>query len=422
MIDFSQVTDIMLGNIPVEQVTDSLGNVLWSGTPVVLPNYFYMEDVSGTANTLSIVKENTNAPTIEVFVSTDTVNWSSMGNTSTTAITATIPANSKLYLKATASGWCNIQNYSNRITASGSHNVGGNIMSLLYNDNFENQTAIDVKAFRSLFYGNNKLVNANQLVLPATTLANNCYQQMFRDCTALITTPELPATTLAQYCYQYMFQGCTSLTTAPALPATTLTDNCYYQMFRGCSSLTTAPALPATRLRNSCYYGMFYSCSSLTTAPALPATTLAESCYNQMFQNCTALTTAPATLTATTMYISSCYQMFRNCTSLTTAPALPATRMEFYCYRGMFQGCTSLTTAPVLPATTLDEFCYYNMFNGCTSLNSVTTYADDISASNCLNNWLNGVAATGDFYNLGGATYTSGADGIPTGWTEHNSL
>lgn len=29
---------------------------------------------------------------------------------------------------------------------------------------------------------------------------------------------------------------------------------------------------------------------------------------------------------------------------------------------------------------------------------------------------------TGDFYNLGGATYTSGDSGIPTGWTEHTLL
>jgi hypothetical protein len=62
------------------------------------------------------------------------------------------------------------------------------------------------------------------------------------------------------------------------------------------------------------------------------------------------------------------------------------------------------------------------MFQRCTSLNQVTTYADNISASSCLSYWLSGVAATGDFYNLGSATYRSGASGIPEGWTEHNTL
>ena len=43
--------------------------------------------------------------------------------------------------------------------------------------------------------------------------------------------------TMANYCYQYMFRGCTALTRAPALPATTLTDSCYYSMFYSCTSL-----------------------------------------------------------------------------------------------------------------------------------------------------------------------------------------
>jgi hypothetical protein len=55
-------------------------------------------------------------------------------------------------------------------------------------------------------------------------------------------------------------------------------------------------------------------------------------------------------------------------------------------------------------------------------INSITTYANDISATDCLFNWLSGVASTGDFYNLGGATYPTGTSGIPTGWTEHTSL
>ena len=74
---------------------------------------------------------------------------------------------------------------------------------------------------------------------------------------------ENPPTTLANNCYRNMFSGCTSLTTAPELPATTLAVNCYRQMFQGCTSLTTAPELPATTLAVSCYQLMFYSCTGL---------------------------------------------------------------------------------------------------------------------------------------------------------------
>ena len=114
--------------------------------------------------------------------------------------------------------------------------------------------------------------------------------------------------------------------------------------------------------------------------------------------------------------------MFGGCASLTKAPVLPATSVTFYCYTAMFAGCTSLTTAPTLPATTLATECYAYMFANCTILNKVTTYATNISANRCTENWLNNTAATGDFYNLGGATYPTGASGIPEGWTEHTSL
>lgn len=92
-----------------------------------------------------------------------------------------------------------------------------------------------------------------------------------------------------EYCFYQLFNGC-AITTAPELPATTLKDNCYYQMFRYCDMLTTAPELPATTMASNCYYGMFERCTSLTTAPELPATTMAGSCYYSMFEGCTQLT------------------------------------------------------------------------------------------------------------------------------------
>ncbi len=280
-------------------------------------------------------------------------------------------------------------------------------------------TTMDVYSCQGMFRDCIALTTAP--ALPATTLAQSCYGNMFRGCTSLTTAPALTATTLVNYCYSDMFYNCTSLTTAPALTATTLAECCYIGMFQGCTSLTSAPALPATTLANGCYNSMFQGCTSLTTAPELPATTLADYCYWYMFQGCTSLITAP-TLPATTL-ATECYNnMFRGCTSLTTAPELPATTLADYCYWYMFQGCTSLITAPALPATTLADYCYNNMFSGCTSLNEVTTYATDISATNCLTNWLYSVAATGDFFNLGSATYTvDSASGIPTGWTEHKT-
>ena len=121
------------------------------------------------------------------------------------------------------------------------------------------------------------------------TMAERCYNNMFRDCTSLTQAPELPATALADYCYSQMFLNCTSLTQAPALPATTLTTYCYTHMFHGCTSLTKVPALPWTTLAEHCCSHMFRGCTALTQVPALPATTLPLFCYAYMFQDCTSL-------------------------------------------------------------------------------------------------------------------------------------
>lgn len=170
------------------------------------------------------------------------------------------------------------------------------------------------------------------------------------------------------------------------------------------------------------FYILFYGCTALTTAPDLPATTLTEHCYALMFDSCTNLTTAPA-LPATTLQ-ANCYEaLFKDCTSLTTAPALPATTLATNCYYSMFNGCTSLTTAPELPALTLVDGCYRQMFNNCSNLNSVTCLATDISATDildvvCTKDWLLNVSATGTFTkNPQMSSWTTGSDGIPTGWT-----
>ena len=96
-------------------------------------------------------------------------------------------------------------------------------------------------------------------------------------------------TQYARFCS--LFKNCAVLTSAPELPATALADDCYNSMFIKCTSLTATPELPATKLADYCYSSMFIKCTSLTSAPELPATTLAEGCYSSMFADCTKLST-----------------------------------------------------------------------------------------------------------------------------------
>ena len=93
--------------------------------------------------------------------------------------------------------------------------IYGNVMSLLKGkDNLESATTIEAKnAFYGLFAGAEKLVNNTErlLVLPATTLMEGCYQDMFNGCKGIEKAPELPAPKLEKNCYQEMFYDCAKL-------------------------------------------------------------------------------------------------------------------------------------------------------------------------------------------------------------------
>ena len=204
----------------------------------------------------------------------------------TESVSLTMNANDKVKIKAIGTsfnGAC-----SSIFSSTMPFDAEGNVMSLLYGDDFQDKTSLegmDDECFMALLRETN-IISAKNLILPATTLANRCYQDIFWYCTNLVEAPQLHATTLAKECYSNMFCGCTSLTTAPELLATTLARSCYSQMFQGCTSLTTAPELPATTLTDYCYSQMFQGCTSLTTAPELPATTLTDYCYSYMFLYC----------------------------------------------------------------------------------------------------------------------------------------
>lgn len=278
--------------------------------------------------------------------------------------------------------------------------VFGNAMSIIDSENFANTNVIHGE-LQYLFDNCTKLVNAENLILPATELVRECYKSMFNGCTSLVNAPSvLPAMATAERCYENMFYGCTSLVNAPKLPALVMAVGCYIGMFENCTSLVNAPELPAMILNGAgnagCYNNMFRGCTSLVNAPELPATSLASSCYQYMFEGCT---------------------------SLVNAPELPATTLAGSCYYGMFRGCTSLTTAPELPALSLtipgyDSECYKRMFEGCTNLNYIKAMFTTTPEKRYTENWVSGVAANGTFVKNSAATWNvTGVNGIPSGWT-----
>lgn len=298
--------------------------------------------------------------------------------------------------------------------------VSGNIMSLVNSGNFSNVTTLSgTWNFKTLFTQSN-VVEAENLILPATVATGSCYRYMFSHCLSMVSTPKLPATTVNEASYQGMFQDCPSLTATTEMSATTFigTNGCY-RMYQKCTGITTAKPISATTVGSYTFYQAFDQCSSLITAPELPATAISTHSYDRMFTNCTNLVNAPSILPATTLYESCYYRMFENCSSLVNAPELPATTLATYCYDLMFSNCTSLVKAPALPATTLANYAYYRMFDGCTSLNYIKCLATNISATSAVTNWVRNVAPTGTFVknpSMNGWAINNNS-GIPIGWT-----
>ena len=335
--------------------------------------------------------------TTEITFSQDGLEYSIDGGewkTMSANTAVSVPASSYIIFK----GKCTptSSNGIGNFKSTGGFNVSGNVMSLLFGDDFNKKVSLVGydNAFIRLFSDNNKLYDATNLVMPATTLSEYCYLGLFRTCSSLkaVNPNLLPATTLAPHCYQEMFYGCLSLKESPLLPATTLASYCYYTMFQSCA-LSTLPELPATKMASHCYDTMFNYVDADIPDNYLPSTQLAPYCY---------------------------YRMFAYCSNRTkTMDILPATKLSRSCYDGMFFNNEKITEAPILPAETLTRKCYNEMFWGCSSLSKVIAKFKSTPSSTYTHDWLSDITAT--FYKNPNATWdqtiSRNNSTVPSKWT-----
>lgn len=236
----------------------------------------------------------TNANTNTLYYSYDQNTWTLLTNSNGTSTIPLSSSNNKVYLKGTNTNFGGSSNTGKSyFTITSDTDCSGNIMSITDGDDFENALSITSNyAFCKLFNNCTGLKSLPEL--PATTISEYCYRQMFGGCTRLtdISDLELPATTLARGCYSLMFQDCSGITDASfTLPALRGTINMYSAMFRRCTSLTEPPVIAITSLTGATYAmnSMFEGCTSLERSPVLRSNTLFAECYTQMFDGCTNL-------------------------------------------------------------------------------------------------------------------------------------
>ena len=340
-------------------------------------HYFFVEDLSGEENTLSIVKKNSSAPTVTVEYSTDERTWQELGTTSTTALTYNIPANGRVYLKANANSWGTGNGdteFINSMTATANYSVGGNILSLLYGSSFAGQTVVpsgSTSTFKRLFQNCTTLVKADNLILPEI---------------------------IPDYGLLSIFSGCSSLTTAPDLSnVTSIGIDGLSRIFFGCTALTgTIDLSGLTTIGN---YGMAYS-----------------------FYNCSSLVTAPDLSNVTTIDNYGMESIFSGCSSLATAPDLSnVTSIGSSGMKSTFQGCNQLQSCDLSGLATLGSDAMTSSFLNCSSLNSVDIRSMTTWDTNKARGWLYRVAPTGTIYinsAIDGVIPENDTSGIPSRWTK----
>jgi len=297
---------------------------------------------------------------------------------------------------------------------------------------------------------------------------------MFNECTSLISAPKLPATTLVNSCYSNMFKGCSKLKYIECY-ADTLSDTYSQNWVVGVASAGTfVKAVGATLpvgnngvptnwvLINGTELFSFQagntSSSIALTTPTGLSITLETSSDGVNWSNWTKTNGVFSTITlqsGETLYIRGnntrfatdtastrssrflftgntycrgnimylldktgqldslngkgyCFgYLFSGATSLITPPELPATALAGNCYYSMFRGCTSLVTAPELPATALAGSCYGYMFNGCTSLVAAPELPATALAGSCYGYMFNGCTSLKTPPELPATTLTS---------------
>lgn len=244
--------------------------------------YFNLTALAAGDITITIPSYVTLAAVTSISYSKDKTNWTTPSIVAGQDVTITIPmlAGETVYIKGDASQYAAAvnQNRATKINSTVNIVAAGNTMSLLYGDNFKDKTTLNpynstYGIFTALFYQNTHLINASDLILPALTLTNYAYYQMFYGCSNLIGAPELPATSLGTRCYSMMFQDCTSLTKAPTKITSTTAlsggERNFLAMFYGCTSLVKGPTIDVISMGNYVAQNMFAGCTSLTSVTLL---------------------------------------------------------------------------------------------------------------------------------------------------------
>lgn len=241
-------------------------------------DYFTIESLEDNNNITATKNGSSKSPVIYYSIDGGET-WNNQTLSSGTISFGTINTGESILFKCEIDSWASAWNAYNKFNGSKNFKVYGNSMSLLYGDNFTNNSEFGSNSTYNLcglFYEAAYIVDASNLIMPALTCKTSCYNGMFRGCTNLLHAPLLPALYSAQDCYSSMFEGCINLEKAPEINLINLSITCCKRMF--CMSrsaklttpkMTKGPILKVQSGNTNCYEEMFKGNGNLVEVTCL---------------------------------------------------------------------------------------------------------------------------------------------------------
>lgn len=296
------VEDVQIGGKTVHSIYDNTHSVLLWEKSSAEPDYFYFEDRSGAANSISMV--SVYAGTMEEWLaleySTDKQTWTSWD------FTQDIPlaADGKVYFRGDNLKFSVSSGNYHSFSSTGDVHAGGSVRSL-----FDKTVPASVDSqktmFGWMFYNMSTLVSVDRYLFSGINYGS---AGSWRDTTNLF----------------YSTFSNTSITTPPDLTEVHyVSGSTFRETFDRCRQLTSAAPMDVTDINPSAtnsFRSAYFNCSSLTDASpmGISFTTAYQYTLYQTFMGDGALVTPPDLSDITVLGNQSMYRTFYACPSLTS--------------------------------------------------------------------------------------------------------
>ena len=314
--------------------------------------YFTIESLDNE-NSIIWKRADSYAPARTLEISTDLgKTWNSFTSSLDDVVVAVLNKGERLWARGNNDRFSDNSGHGSRFFPIHRIKVYGNIMSIVTKNNFSQALSLSSQYyFKSFFTGcASTIIDAKNLILPATTLTTACYDNMFKGCVNLLYAPKtLPAITLAQNCYYNMFSGCTSLLTTPEICGITYGAGACQNMFYQCKNIKEVK-FPSnvTCSGNQIFYRMCRECSNLEKIPELLNVTISSGSetFSEAFHTCPKLE-GPIEIHLTNPGTKTFYATFYGCSKLNNV-----TLDSTIWYETMFFNCYNLSDFTVITSPT----------------------------------------------------------------------